>query len=336
MKKEKAKKKGTAFVALVVLVAMLIGVSPSLCAEPLRIAYTAIGMVSSPVWVTQEAGIFQKYNMQTELVYIAGGQLSAQALIAGDVQIAFTAAGAIVAANLAGADVVLIGTNSDVLPLQLWVVPSIKEPSQLKGTKMGVSRIGGTADFVARYFLKRWGLKPGHDVIIFQTGAGPQTYVALRSGVVQSGVISTGPYTIQTEKEGFVRLADMATMGLPYAYGPFAARRSFLRSRLDLVRRFMKAYVEGMHRFKTDKRLALATLEKYSRLKNSPATEQMYEIFAQTYFKRIPEATAEGIQTALEEIAANRPLPPGTTPQRFVDPRFINEIIESGFASALY
>jgi hypothetical protein len=98
----------------------------------------------------------------------------------------------------------------------------------------------------------------------------------------------------------------------------------------------MRAYVEGIHRFKTDRRLALATLEKQTRLKTTPAIERTYDIYVQRYIKNVPEATTEDIQTILEEVGASRPLPPGVAPQRFVEPRFINEIVSSGFADALY
>jgi NitT/TauT family transport system substrate-binding protein len=304
--------------------------------EPLRIAYTSIAIVFAPLWTTEEAGIFKKHGLDVELLYIGGGPPSTQALLAGDVKISFTAAGAVVAANLAGSDVVLLGTTADTLPFELWSVPTIRVPEQLKGTRMGVTRIGATSDFVGRYVLKKWGLKPGSDVVIFQTGAGPEVFAALKGGSIQSGVMSMGPYTIEAERQGFVRLADVSTMGLAYAYGPFAALGSFIRSQPDVVRRFMRAYVEGIHRFKTDKRFALATLEKHTRIKTTPATERVYDIFIQRYLKRVPEATAEDIQTILDEISASRPLPQGVAPQRFVEQRFVNEIVSSGFADSLY
>ena len=156
-------------------------ISSSAGAEPLRIAYTSIGLVYGPLWVTQDAGIFKKYNIDPELLYIAGGPPSLQALIAGDVAISFTAAGATVAANLSGSDVVLLGASIDSLPFELWSIPSIKQPEQLKGTKLGISRIGATTDFVARYLLKKWGLQPDKDVPVFQAGAGPQVFAALKA-----------------------------------------------------------------------------------------------------------------------------------------------------------
>jgi NitT/TauT family transport system substrate-binding protein len=305
-------------------------------AETLRIAYTSIAVVYGPLWLTKEAGIFKKYNIEPEFIYIAGGPPSLQALIAGDVAISFTAAGATVAANLQGSDAVLLGASIDSLPFELWSIPTIREASQLKGTKLGVSRIGATTDFVARYLLKKWNLQPDKDVAIFQTGSGPQVFAALKGGSVQSGVLSTGPETLNAEAAGYVRLADVSTSGLVYPFGPFAARQTFLKSQPELVSRFMKAYVEGIHRFKTDKSAALAVLEKYTKQKTTPATEKIYAIYATKYFKRAPEATPAAIQTILEEISASRPLPAGIAPQRFADSRFIRELVSSGFIDALY
>ena len=319
---------------LVLAVAVLL--SKPAGAQPLRIAYTSIGIIYEGLWIAQAAGLFNKHNIQAELLYIGGGPPSTQALIAGDVQISFTAAGAVVAANLAGSDVILLGATVDTLPFEIWSIPTIKTPEQLKGTKMGVSRIGATTDFVAHYVLKKWGLKSGQDITIIQAGAGPEVFTALKAGAVQSGVMSTGPYTVQAEKDGFFRLADVSTMGIPYAFGPFAARRSWVREHQDLVGRFMKAYIEGIYRFKTDKRLALATLEKYARIKTTPATEQIYEAYAKRYFKRAPEVTNEALQTSLDELSASRPLPPGTTPQRFADNSFVRALVESGFVDSLY
>jgi ABC-type nitrate/sulfonate/bicarbonate transport system substrate-binding protein len=318
------------------LAAIIFLIASSAGAEPLRIAYTSIAVVYGPLWVTKDAGIFKKYNIDPELLYIAGGPPSLQALIAGDVAISFTAGGATVAANLSGSDVVLLGASIDSLPFELWSVPSIKQPEQLRGTKLGISRIGATTDFVARYLLKKWGLQPDKDVAIFQAGAGPQIFAALKGGAVQSGVLSTGPETLRAEAEGYVRLADVAASGLVYPFGPFAARQAFLKNQPELVGRFMKAYVEGIYRFKTDKALALSTLEKYTKQKTTPAAERIYEVYATKYFKRAPEATPAAIQTILEELSATRPLPPGIAPQRFAESRFIRDLVASGFIDNLY
>jgi NitT/TauT family transport system substrate-binding protein len=303
---------------------------------PLRIAYTSIGISYGPLWLTKEAGIFKKYDIDAELLFIAGGPLSTQALIAGDVGIAFASAVALISANLSGSDVAILGATIDTLPFQLYAIPSIKEPAQLRGTRLGVSRLGTTTDFVARYLLKKWGLQPEKEVALIQAGSAPQVFAVLKSGSIQSGVLSTGPDTLRADADGYVRLADVAASGLVYPLGPFAARQALLRSQPDLINRFIKAYIEGIHRFRTDRPAALATLEKYMKQKPSPATEKIYEVYAAKYFRKVPEATPAALQTILEEISPTRALPPGITPQRFIEPKFVREVVATGFVDSLY
>ena len=93
-----------------------------------------------------------------------------------------------------------------------------------------------------------------------------------------------------------------------------------------MTSRFAKAFVEGIYRFKTDKRVALATIEKYTKTKTTTESEQVYEIYANRYVKRAPEITFEGMQTVLEEIAESRPLPAGIGPQRFLNSRYFKEL----------
>ena len=125
-----------------------------------------------------------------------------------------------------------------------------------------------------------------------QTGGQPEFFAALKSGAVQSAVLNTGPFTVRAQKENFLRLADVAAMGRPYVYGTVAARESFIKTRPDVIVRFAKAFVEGIHRFKTDKSLALATIEKYTKSKTTAESEQVYEIYAQRYTKRAPPPKA--------------------------------------------
>src|SRR5262249_59104014 len=101
-------------------------------AEPLRIAYTSIGIIFAPLWTTQAAGIFKKYGLDVELLYIGGGPPSLQALLARDVTISLTAAGAAVAADLSGSARVLLGTARDTPPFGVWWAPSLTTTAPLQ------------------------------------------------------------------------------------------------------------------------------------------------------------------------------------------------------------
>ena len=57
---------------LILCVAVFVGHRP-VAAELLRIVYTAISLMYGPLWVTQQAGLFKKYNLDVELLYLSGG-----------------------------------------------------------------------------------------------------------------------------------------------------------------------------------------------------------------------------------------------------------------------
>jgi ABC-type nitrate/sulfonate/bicarbonate transport system substrate-binding protein len=107
-----------------VFVGIVLGLAPiqahAADSQPFRIAYTSIGISYGPLWLAKEAGIFKKYNIDAELLYIAGGPLSTQALIGGNVSIAFASAVALISANLSGSDLAILGSTIDTLPFQLY------------------------------------------------------------------------------------------------------------------------------------------------------------------------------------------------------------------------
>jgi ABC-type nitrate/sulfonate/bicarbonate transport system substrate-binding protein len=124
----------SALISLLLCLIITAGQRP-VTAEPLRIVYTAISLVYGPLWVTQQAGLFKKHNLDVELLYLSGGTLSTAALISGDVQFAFTGAANAVATNLTGADVVLLGATIDLLPFEVCPRPPSKSPPNSKAPR---------------------------------------------------------------------------------------------------------------------------------------------------------------------------------------------------------
>ena len=82
-------------------------------AEKLRVAYTAFAGTFTILWVGHEAGLYRKTGVELELLYIGSSTRAVQALLGGDIDIVYSAAGAVVDANLAGADLVMIGCQYD-------------------------------------------------------------------------------------------------------------------------------------------------------------------------------------------------------------------------------
>ena len=130
-------------------------------AAPMRIAYSAISGAMSSLWVAQEGGYFKREGLDTELLYIGGGSLLIQSMLSGDVPFAYGPSVPVINASLRGADLVLIGNTGNSLVFSIMSRPEIKQPAQLKGKKVGVTRLGGSTDWALDAALKQWGLERG-------------------------------------------------------------------------------------------------------------------------------------------------------------------------------
>ena len=164
----------------------------------------------------------------------------------------------------------MIGGLLNTIRLILFF-PRFPRPEQLKGKAVAVSRFGSGSDFATRYALERYGLVPEKDVAILEIGSQPARFAALEKRKVQ-GVMVQVPFTRMAKKMGFNTLADLQMLGLEYQHTALATTRTLIKSRPDLVRNVIKAYVEGIHYYKTHRGEALAAQRKYLR----PTTPRLY------------------------------------------------------------
>ncbi len=132
-------------------------------------------------FIAKEARVFEKNGLDVEIVRIGGGSRVIQAMLAGEIRVSHGSSPAVVEANLAGADLVIIASTVNVATFRMMVAPSIKTPADLKGKKIGISRFGGQTDTLTRHLLDRWRLDASKDVALLQTGGGAETAAAMVS-----------------------------------------------------------------------------------------------------------------------------------------------------------
>src|SRR5258706_4165380 len=159
-------------------------------AAPLRIAYSAISGAMSTLWVAQEGGYFKREGLDTELLYIGGGSLLIQSMLSGDVPFAYGPSVPVINASLRGADLVLIGNTGNSLVFSVMSRPEIKQPAQLKGKKVGVTRLGGSTDWSLDAALKHCNLQRGQ-ITVIQTSSMPEAYAGLAAAPIDASVSST-------------------------------------------------------------------------------------------------------------------------------------------------
>jgi len=304
-------------------------------AEELKVGYSAITANQVPLWITKEAGFFEKNRLEVTLVFIEGGSKTTQALLAGDVPIVQVGGSSVVQSRLAGSEAVIIAGAFNTLNFKLVTVPEITEPRQLKGKIVGTSRFGSSNDFAARFMLEHFGLAPDKDVPIIQIGSEPARFAALKGGSIHATLVEV-PTTLQARKLGFNIIADLGELGLEYQHTAIATTQGVIQTRPEAVRRFMKAYVEGIHYYKTRKAESMAVIAKYLKMNDMEAVEEAYNEIGVKRTPRKPYPTLKGVQLILSEIADVNPKARGTKPETFVDARFVKELDDSGAIDRLY
>ena len=298
----------------------------------LRLAYSAITVNQAIPWISHDAGLFKKNGLDVEVVH-ASSLTALHALLAGEVAIAQSVTDGCVTSNLSGADTVFMGAILDK-PLYSFIVnPKIKSPQDLKGKRVGVTRIGSTPDALARATLKMWGLDPDRDVTIVQLNEMGLLVQGLVNGVIDAAPISI-PSNIRAKNLGFVELFDLTKINKAYITGSVVTRKRFTDGQHDVAKRFMKAFLEGMKTYLEDAEFSMNVIQKWTRAKNRDEVKEAYELQAR-HMLRVPRTPVDGVKTILEGMDR---IPAARTadPRRFIDSIIIDELEKEGFLKTLY
>jgi len=313
----------------------LTGVAHAQSLPKIRVAYTSIGIQFDPVYIMKELDLPRKYGVDAEILFVPVSSRAIQAALAGEIQFITSGGVANINANVNGADFVGLTATLNTFVFKILASPELKKPEQLKGKKVGISRLGGASDFSIRYALTHWGLVPDKDVAIIQVGGEPEEVMALQNKAVDAVILSE-PFATVATRAGASVLADLSQLGVPYTMHGFGARKSFIQANRDVVIRFMKAYLEGIYVFKTKKNVALNVLKKYTRLDDLSLVQVAYDEMSQRLIRRVPYPDREGIQTIIDQLAKTRPQMKNLNPTDFIDPSILKEIDDSGFVKKLY
>lgn len=312
--------------ALVVLSIMAcIGTSR---AAPMRVAYSAISGAMSSLWVAQEGGYFKREGLDTELLYIGGGSLLIQAMLGGDVPFAYGPSVPVINASLRGADLVLIGNTGNSLVFSVMARPEIKQPAQLKGKKVGVTRLGGSTDWALDAALKQWGLERSQ-ITVIQTGGMPEGLAALTAGALDAVILSP-PSNFRAAKAGMHELEDVGQLKITFPNTPLSTTRSFIRTNRDSALRFMRGFTQGLQRLRGDKEFSMKVLSKYTKVTDAETLSQLHQTYGVRYSgDRIPLVRPESIDEILKRTPGKeaRDAKAGD----FIDNGLLQELDKSGW-----
>ena len=302
--------------------------------ETINAGYATIGQGAGPMIVTERAGIFAKYGLQVKIRLMGGANGVVRGLMSREIDFGNLAAPALLRADLEkGADLVFLtgGINQQFLMGR----PGIVSRSQLSGARIGFAGDGGLNDLLVTFVVDRLAEEGIRSV---QLVAGSTSENDRISGLLKGerdAEILTPPESIEAKRKGCSVLVDFSDHGLNFVLGGIASARAYIREREETVRKFIRAYVEGMHRYRTDRAFTVQVQQEYSGLSDHSIAEETY-IITLPGMPRAPYPVVEGLGKALQVMSKQIPQAGAADPRAFVDDRFIRELEDEGFVAALY
>ena len=303
-------------------------------ADKINMLYTARVMSQAYPWFAQEAGLFKKYNLDVPLVFVTPGAPAVAAILSGDSEVAVIGAASITRPFVQGnKDPVIIGGIKSLLTHSIIAKPDIKSPEQLKGKRIGVSRIGSNPHYFAVQALRHYGID-SREVSYIQTGGAPETLAALVAQGIDAAVL-TVPTDAQALKLGYHYVIYGPDLKIAYAATTFTSRRSIIAKRGPVIGRYMRAMAEAAKIMHTDKEYMYRVMGKYLRVDDRKLLEASFNVESKALEPRLA-LKLEGIQSTLDEIAPTDPRAKTVKPQEMVDMRYLDEMEKSGFFEQIW
>jgi NitT/TauT family transport system substrate-binding protein len=320
-------------ILLLLIAALLFLTDMSPAADRLRISYSGPSISNALLWVSKEGKLFEKNGLDVEVIYLAGS-LGQSALIAGETQFAVYTGLLMTPARLQGADVTMIASFLDHLLSRLVVRADIRSAADLRGKRLGITRFGTASDFGMRLMISKLGLNPDRDVSILQIGDNPTRLVALQAKSIDGAIFDPPEYRKAVEAGGHV-LFNLEETIIPYQHAGLVTTRKSISSRPDIMRRVVKSIVEGAALVRQEPAVARRALSARLHIKDGRELQETYQLLA-GFTRPKPYPSLDGFRAILSSLTNRMPAAKTADPKDFSEPKFIEELDQSGYIDSLY
>jgi NitT/TauT family transport system substrate-binding protein len=287
--------------------------------------YSTIGAMAAGAWMAKEIGAYEKYGIDTELIYISSGPTVVQALLGGDVTGGIAATNAVIAAVLRGAPLVSVVSTANRPYHRLWVQPEIMRVEELKGKTIGVTRFGSVTDNLTRMILKKYALE--NAVNVRQMGGTAEVSAAFQNKQIAGAVTSSLRVDSTVQPRMLMKLEDM---GFQYSMDVIAYSRDDMKRAPQLIDGMVRAYTEGVAAMHYQKEKAYGAIAKYARLRDQKKIEEIYQDSI-VYLEKTPRVEPEAINSILDFMGKK-----GVALETFADNSLVDKMTREGFIDRLY
>jgi ABC-type nitrate/sulfonate/bicarbonate transport system substrate-binding protein len=310
------------------VIACALGATSARAADliPFNVGISAPVVSILPVYLAEAGGFYEKQGLKVSILNAEGGTRGLQVLLSGEIQAMHVGLAPVIAANEQGADLRLVAATTNTLPIALYAAKKTTPPLPMDST-IGISTFGSETDVATTLALKQLGMSRD-DVTISQIGGSGLRFAALIAGRIDAAPLLE-PTITAAKLRGFVPVVDLAAQKTPWIFDAVVVQHSYMQLHPELVRSFLKAYIEGAIRALADPAFGKETISKRLKTDDAKVIEASYAEFK----RQMPLDAAPSPKSAQRVIAEFKI---STTPEDYIDMRFIEELKKEGFFAAVW
>jgi NitT/TauT family transport system substrate-binding protein len=215
-----------------------------------------------PSYIAEDLKLYEKYGIKGEVTAYKGGAGAMEALVAGAADIINYFPPGVALAYTQGAKAKIVATGS-AKPVGWWVMvkkdSAIKTPKDLEGKKIGVTSVGSTTDFFARWVINRAGVK-AESVPVGGGGLIPHLLQGSLDAIVAFPALS---YSLLTSGDGrvLVDLGKEMPINLPDVW---VASDEIINKRPEILRKGLQALYASVGYLKANPDYAIKYIKDFN------------------------------------------------------------------------
>jgi NitT/TauT family transport system substrate-binding protein len=303
-------------------------------ARPVSVKGAWVAMTANQmVWpLAKDAGYFDKYGVSFDLSYLNGSANAIAALFSKDLDVASVAGSAIVGAQAAGQDIVMVAgfLNQAVFRILATDLQSIDD---VKGKTVAVTKVGQADYYAWQTVIERQ--KWTQDDVTFVNANDVMGQVGLlQQGAVQAIAVSP-PNDVLALQIGAHLLLDTASLNEPEQNVGFGVTRAYLKDNRPAVTSMIKASIESMARWKKDPAFTKGVIQKYLQSTDEQFTNVGYDAYG-SLWPQAPYPSRDGMLKVIQEVTSQNPKAKDLNVDQLIDNSVVKELEDNGFIKQIY
>ncbi|MDN3274329.1 ABC transporter substrate-binding protein [Frankia sp. RB7] len=303
--------------------------------DKIKIAMAHRGAGVAPVFAALEGGYYRENGLDPELVFYHGHSNSLKALIAGEADFTNAVGAELLLANHRhGGDAVVLASAIACSAQQVAARAGINSRADLRGKRWGVTFRNDADECAIIMAFDRWGWNVAKDIEIVVVGnEGKRLDLLLDQSKVDVAIMHA-PETYQAPKYGYHVVEDFGRLGVAFQNSCAAGTRRFMTAHPDVGLRYVKAFCQAVHRFRSDVEFGIHVLRKYSGESDTEILRPTWVLFAR-YMSDMMFPNLEGIRNASAILHRVGALPGPVAPEDAADQGPVIRLEQEGFFDEL-